>query len=315
MTRFSLEQLSEDEFEHLVCSICKYLFGEGVHAFAKGRDAKRDGYFEGKAICFPSTSAPWEGKMIFQAKHTTKLDASCSDKDFFHNNSSIIKKEIRELKDVLLDKHETIDCYLIFTNRKLTGDIHPEIKRYLKEELDIENADIIGLEDINNYINRYKDLIKEYHLSEFMIPDRFYEDDIRQVILIFSEKVKFDEVELKTDENLEYIAKPEKNKINNIDEEYFSEIKDISLAYFKDIENFLKNPMNIELKRKYKNTVADLRGYIHKNIESHSFMSLLEGIIEHVIGNDDKASIYRYRDLVRIFVHYMYWNCDIGRKS
>jgi len=73
--------------------------------------------------------------------------------------------------------------------------------------------------------------------------------------------------------------------------------------------------MNIELKRKYKNTVADLRGYIHKNIESHSFMSLLEGIIEHVIGNDDKASIYRYRDLVRIFVHYMYWNCDIGRKS
>lgn len=315
MTRFSLEQLSEDEFEHLVCSICKYLFGEGVHAFAKGRDAKRDGYFEGKAICFPSTSAPWEGKMIFQAKHTTKLDASCSDKDFFHNNSSIIKKEIRELKDVLLDKHETIDCYLIFTNRKLTGDIHPEIKRYLKEELGIENADIIGLEDINNYINRYKDLIKEYHLSEFMIPDRFYEDDIRQVIILFDKKVNFEEIEPKKDDSLTYIDKPNKNKLNDINDEYFSEIKNFSVPYFKQIDDFLKDPINKDLKRMYINTVADLRGYVHKNIEVHSFKSLLEAIIERVLGNDDREPIFQHRALVRIFVHYMYWNCDIGRKS
>lgn len=315
MTRYALEQLSEDEFEQLIGSICKHLFGEGVHAFAKGCDAKRDGYFDGKAICYPSTTEPWVGKMIFQAKHTTKLDASCSDNDFFKNDSSVVKKEISALKQILANRKESIDCYLIFTNRKLTGEVHLSIKKYLQGQLGIEKADVIGLEDINRFIECYKDIVKQYHLSEFMMPDRFYEDDIRQVILIFSEKVKFDEVEPKTDENLEYIAKPEKNKINNIDEEYFSEIKDISLAYFKDIENFLKNPMNIELKRKYKNTVADLRGYIHKNIESHSFMSLLEGIIEHVIGNDDKASIYRYRDLVRIFVHYMYWNCDIGRKS
>lgn len=315
MTRYFLEHLSDDEFEQLIGSICSKLFGEGAHAFSKGRDAGRDGYFNGEANFYPSNINHWKGKMIFQAKHTSKIDASCSDNDFFKNKTSVVKKEIAELKDTLNKRKEHIDCYLLFTNRKMSGRIHTQIKEYIQKELGIEQADIVGLEDICKYIDEQKELIREYNISEFVIPDRFYEDDIRKVIITFSEKIKFDDIKPINDTDLSYIDKPEKNKLNDIDEEYFSDIKNSSLPYFKDIDEFLKNPINIGLKRTYLNILSDLKGYIHKNIDRHSFKSLLEAIIEKVIGNDSEAPIFQQRFLVRIFVHYMYWNCDIGIKS
>lgn len=39
MIQYSIEQLSEDNFEKLVADLCKYWFGEGIHSYAKGKDA------------------------------------------------------------------------------------------------------------------------------------------------------------------------------------------------------------------------------------------------------------------------------------
>ena len=42
---------------------------------------------------------------------------------------------------------------------------------------------------------------------------------------------------------------------------------------------------------------------------------MLEAIIENIIGADSQSDVFKERMMVRVFVHYMYWNCDIGRKQ
>lgn len=41
----------------------------------------------------------------------------------------------------------------------------------------------------------------------------------------------------------------------------------------------------------------------------------MEFIIDTITGADTDSDVFRVRALVRVFVHYMYWNCDIGRKE
>ena len=56
--------------------------------FSVGTDGGKDARFTGKANKYPSESKQWEGKIIIQAKHTQRPNASCSDSDF----QTIIKK-------------------------------------------------------------------------------------------------------------------------------------------------------------------------------------------------------------------------------
>ena len=114
--------------------------------------------------------------------------------------------------------------------------------------------------------------------------------------------------------NILYIDKELKNALNNVDDAYFKDIKDYSLKYFRDIDRFLHDPINSEYLVMYLNTIADLRAYILRNEASYTFVQLLESIIEQIVGVDCKQDIHKVRALVRVFVHFMYWNCDIGKK-
>lgn len=288
--------------------------GEGTHAFAKGPDGGRDGSFDGKAQFYPSAAEPWEGKIIIQAKHTTDLNACCADNDFFKNDSSVINKEICRLNKLKVETGETFDGYLIFTNRKLTGGIHPEIVKHLMVNLGLSKADIIGVEDLSNFVDRQPNLVQQFGLNRFLIPDRFYEQDIRKVILLFSKDTDWIHAKPIDDDIFVYIDKEEKNRLNQLDDQYFADIKENSLQFFSDIDAFLEDPMNDSLKRDYLNTVADLRGYLLKNSD-RSFKELLECIISEITGKPGIDDVFKERSLVRVFVHYMYWNCDIGRKS
>ncbi len=312
--RYAFELLSEDEFEHLTVAICKKVLGSGVHGFTKGPDGARDASFEGTAESYPSSASPWSGKMIIQAKHVDDQNKSCSDHDFFKNESSIVKREIRRLNQIKSDTGETLDCYLIFTNRKLTGGIHPKIVKLIKTDLNIKYADIIGFNDLTNFVNTYKELIKEFNLEGNYLPERFYEEDIRKVILLFKNNKDWNKTSPIKDESLTFVDKQKKNKLNNVSDDYFADIKDNSLMYFNSINDFLKDPRNAELREDYNNTVSDLRGYIMQNKNKFTFEDILETIIKNITGDKSKEDIFRARALTRVFVHFMYWNCDIGRK-
>lgn len=87
-----------------------------------------------------SEAKPWIGKIIIQAKHTHRNNASCSESDFQTILKTSIIPAIKKLK-----KKNEIDFYLLFTNRKLSGVQHPKIEDIFDTETKIENR-VIGLE-------------------------------------------------------------------------------------------------------------------------------------------------------------------------
>ena len=311
--RYSFEDLSEDGFETLVVDICQKLFGAGVHTFAKGKDAGRDCYFSGTAEIYPSSQSPWKGKIIIQAKHTTNMLASCSDKVFSINKTSTLKVELEKIKK--RQQQEKIDGYLMVTNRKLTGGTHQEIIELMEKTLHLTQVNIMGIEDLAMYMELYPNLIQKYHLSRYEMPYQFYEKDIRDIILLFSKKSIWPKEESTsgTTEGYTYIDKLRKNELNGVDEDYFYDIKAHSLLYFDDINKFLKDPKNTQYLKLYLNTVAELRLYLRAKKKDHTFVELLDKIIQEIIGTDYNSEIFKSKALVTIFVHYMYWNCDLGR--
>lgn len=316
MIHYDFDQISEDDFEALVIDLCNNLLGIAVHSFTKGPDGGKDGFFSGTAQAYPSTVAPWIGDFIIQAKHTTDPGASCSDNYFFKNKTSVLNKEIKRLINRRDNEGQNFDCYLVFTNRKLPGATHTAIKEHLREKLGIQNVDIHGIEDLTRFVEGKSELVKQYGLLRTFSPDRFFEKDIREVIVLFSQNTNWmNTVPIKDPNPMDFTDKKKKNALNQVSDYYFSEIKSHSLQYFNMIDQFLKDPKNVEFLLKYENTTSDIRGFIQKNIANHSFMDLLESIVDNISSADSSEDIHHVRKLVRVFVHYMYWNCDIGQKE
>lgn len=315
MNYYPFENLNDTKFQELIVLICRSLLGIGVKNFSMGRDGAKDGWFEGKAEKFPSTTKPWEGKFIIQAKHTIVHNASCSDNGFSSetNKNSVLTKELNRLKEI--KKEQPFDCYIIFTNRKLAGEKISLVER-IKTELQISCADVIGTEQLSSYLEDYQFIAHRFGLSKFIYPLRFYEKDIKEVICVFEEqRGKLVEAADSFIDSLELIAKEKKNELNNLGSEYFEFIKEHSLEYFSSIDKFLKDSRNAKYLKYYCNTISDLQAkIILERSEFGDFMELIEHLVNYIVENNHKE-LKDLRCIVRVFIHYMYFNCDIGRKE
>lgn len=312
MNQFPYENLSDGEFEELVIRIAKELLGVGCKTFSVGKDGAKDSWFTGTAEKFPSKAAPWSGSFNLQAKHTRTANASCADNDFYVNKSSIVVKEIERLKEI--QKDTPFDCYILFTNRKLPGTVHQLIVKKLNDGLGISNVEVIGREQLDTYLTDFSFIAEQFGLYQFIAPLRFYEKDLREVVVIFSEQSQT--ISNKATEyilNYDIVAKEEKNKLNGLSKDYFDFILKHSNQYFKDIEEFLIDPRNDKYTRMYSNTVSDLQARILLERNRFSeFQFLIEHLIDFVVErNQDKLK--DIRSLVRVFIHFMYFNCDIGK--
>jgi hypothetical protein len=312
MSQFPYENLSDDEFENLTIRICRNILGIGCKTFSIGKDGAKDSWFTGTADYFPSKSEPWSGTFNIQAKHTKVLNSSCSDNDFSVNRSCILNKEIERLNEIKVTA--PFDNYIIFTNRKLSGGSHPVIIKMLQDGIGIENVEIIGREQIDSYLTDSPQIANQFGLYKFIQPLRFYEKDIREVIIDFAEKSKSISSEAKSYiVNFDLIDKEEKNDLNNLSKDYFDFIKDHSLQYFEEIENFLRDPKNEVYTRMYANTVSDLQESITiERNRFNEFEHVIKHLVDCVIGSDEDK-LKDYRKIVRVFIHFMYFNCDIGK--
>ena len=174
LNKYPLENLDDTEFENLVALICSEILGIGTVVFSKGKDFGKDAKFYGKANNYPSKSEPWNGKIVIQAKHTDKINASCSDSPF----QTILKKSVLPaIKKLKTDKK--IDLYLLFTNRKLSGIQDAKIEDIFDEKTEIENR-LIGLETIELWINQYPKIART--LNKLLLPLNFDENDLKEII-------------------------------------------------------------------------------------------------------------------------------------
>lgn len=312
--KYPLHFLSDDQFEALVGRICYEILGTGVVVFTKGRDGGKDGRFEGTANHYPSDKSPWFGKFIIQAKHTNNPIASCSDSDF----ETQVGKEILRLKK-LIAKVEVIDNYLLFTNRKYTGDKGEKLRDRVVNETGIKNVNIIGIEVLNdNYLKPNRQIVKDFSLDKMVMPFDFSDSEIRSVIVELKKQLDESRDDLKdTVEGIEYdfnrIELADKNKKNELGKEYFEdEILANSLEHFHSIDEFLKSPKNSEFKEQYYDSAAELRNMISiKRDNFGPFEEVLASIYQIVCEGKEELKGKRY---VWVLLHYMYFTCAIGKK-
>ncbi|WP_438710240.1 ABC-three component system protein [Aquimarina muelleri] len=300
--KYPLENLTDTEFEILVALICSEILGTGTIVFSDGKDGGRDAEFKGTANNFPSNSKPWNGKIIIQAKHTQRNNASCSESDF----QSILKTSVIPAIQKLKKKNE-INYYLLFTNRKLSGVQHPKIEDIFDTKTGIENR-VIGLEQIELWINLHPSIAKKLNLNKLLLPLSFDENDIRLIVNSFSKLDKKKGELSKIPENRDI---ENKNKLNVLSKEYFDNVIKKNLIYFGQIRAFLTDSINKEYLDKYENTIDDINAKIivHRT-DFEKFEMILEFLYDFIIENN--TELKNKRRLVRLFLHYMYYNCDIG---
>lgn len=315
---YPLHKLYWQEFEDLVIDLCHDKLGLGATKFEDGKDGGRDSTFEGTANSYPSESDPWSGKFIIQAKHTSDPTKSCSDKDFSSDaGSSELSKEIVKVKKI--KKQDGLDNYLIFTNRKTTSLKHLNIEKRIKKETGITNVSLIGRQHLYKLLSKAPHLVSKYNLKDEQYPIRFYEEDIKQLILTFDKNIEDISDQAGQINNkykhLDKEGEGNKNEINGLGKEYFDFMKENSLSYFKRIEDFLKDPINQDYRKKYANTVSDLTAQIViKRDQFDSFEKLIEDLVDYVTTKcvDELGTS---RNLIRIFIHFMYFECDIGKNK
>jgi len=103
-----------------------------------------------------------------------------------------------------------------------------------------------------------------------------------------------------------------KNELNELSKEYFDNVIKRNLIYFEQIRAFLMDSINGEYLIKYENTIDDINAkiIIHRK-DFEKFEMVLEFLYDYIIISSDEE-LKGKRRLVRLFLHYMYYNCDIG---
>jgi hypothetical protein len=302
---YPFHDLSNDEFEQLVGAVCHYILGTGTIVFATGRDGGRDAKFVGVAAKFPSDRSPLNGKFIVQAKHTGNPVASCSDRDF----GRLLEGEHAKIK--ILINGDELDHYLIFTNRKKPASDAMQKEAALRG-LGCKTAHLLGSEQLRNWLTLHPHVWSNLGFDRFEAILRIQTSDITAVVTAFHEAMGDGSVALSGAEDFSYIPKPEKNRINRMSQEYFDEIRRRSLPYFKAIEDFLRDPRNVDFRDMYEDTADEIR---RKLIGTHfeSFDDALTSIIDLVTINN--PALQNRRRFATVFLHYMYYTCDIGQHA
>lgn len=306
--RYPLHDMNCDDFENLVILICIHILGSATIPFAKGKDGGKDGKFVGRANRIPSEAKPWEGKIIIQAKHTIKVNASCSDGEFDKILRCEVIPAVKKMKDAA-----DIDFYLLFTNRKLTG-----IKDGVIEKQIIDNAEVtsilIGEERIQMYLREYPDVVKDTGLNRLLLPFDFDESDLRDVISTLHEEFK-EGNSIPDGAKFEYPGLDRKNELNQLGKEYFDNVMKASMDDFSKIRNFLMDPINQDWAALYDDAVSELNAKIMwKRSQFYEFEQVIETCYDNMVKNGADA-LKGKKKLLRILLHYMYCNCDIGIKE
>lgn len=312
MRHFPINDLSEAEFEDLVVAICREFLGVGVTGFGSGPDGGLDGFFNGTANSFPSRSTPANGKFVIQAKHVQSPVASCSDSAF---KTTLLNKELSKVKRLYDDGKLT--HYLLFTNRKKTAGADEHFQERIRNETGGTTAWLLGIEDIERELRAHPHIVRNAGLDKFQIPLDFKPEDYRDIIE--GMYVHREAVEIIFDSEHDFKDYPGfygKNEVNGVSTDYAAHIKEDSMPHFDAVICFLKNPRNTELTEKYHVVANELKGQIivHQD-QFKNFEHALDAIPGLIQERAPELQFPPKRRLLKIMIHYMYVNCEIGNKS
>jgi len=312
--RYIYEDLGDDQFERLVVLLCQRLLGVSVQGFAKGPDGGRDAKFLGTADLHPSQSAPWVGTTIVQAKHTNGYNRSFSESDFFSTSSmnTVLSKEIPRIKN--LRSLNQLDHYMLFANRRLTGNAESEIREYIASQCGIPASSVYlcGLEQLDIWLKRFPEVAKEANLDPVDSPLIVSPEDLAEVVQALARQ-KDDLMAILDDPPTERIPYERKNELNNMSAEYAKAQRKKYLKETTQIRTFLAAPENLALLRLYESVVDEFQlKIIAKRKDYQTFDEIMEYLVDLLFSRDPVLRQHTHKRLTRAMLFYMYWNCDIG---
>ena len=312
--KFAYEDLSDDQFEVLIVLLCQRLLGIAVQGFAKGPDGGRDAKFVGTAELHPSKAAPWVGTVIVQAKHTNGYNRSFSELDFYSTSSSntVVGKEVPRIKK--LRDAKQLDHYMLFANRRLTGNSETEIRDHIGAECGVPASSIYlcGLEQLELWLKRFPEVAQEANLDAVDSPLIVSPDDLAEVVQALARQ-KDGLTALLDDPPTVRVTYEEKNALNNMTAAYAKEQRRKYLKETAQIRTFLAAPENIELLRMYESVVDEFQlKILAKRKDYQTFDEIMEYLVDLLFNRDPVLRQHAHKRLTRAILFYMYWNCDIG---
>ncbi len=312
--RFAYEDLSDDQFEKLIVFLCQRLLGIAVQGFARGPDGGRDAKFVGTAELHPSKAAPWTGTTIIQAKHTNGYNRSFSESDFFSTTTAntVLGKEIPRIKK--LREAKQFDNYMLFANRRLTGNAETEIREHIASQCDIPAASLYlcGVEQLEIWLKRFPEVAKDADLDPIDSPLIVSSDDLAEVVQALARQM--DGVStLLDDPPTVRVSYEAKNVLNEMSVEYAKAQRRKYLKETAQIRKFLAAPENLELLRMYESVVDEFQlKIIAKRKDYQTFDEVLEYLVDLLFNRDPVLRQHAHKRLTRAVLFYMYWNCDLG---
>lgn len=313
--KYAYENLGEDQFERLIVFLCHELLGVATKGFAKGVDGGRDAKFVGKAQLHPSTTDPWIGITIIQAKHTNGYNRNFSETDFYNpkpDAKSIIGDEIPKITN--LHNKKELDHYMLFANRRLAANAESEIVSYISKRTGVPVASIYlcGIEQLEIWLKKFSGVATLASLDLVDSSLIISPDDLSEVVQAFA-KHKDVVKALLDDPPTPRVSYADKNVVNNMTKQYAAEQLKRYLKETPQIRRFLAAPENNELLRMYESVVEEFQlKIIAKRKDYQTFDEIMNYLIDLLSERDPILRQHAHKRLTRAMLFYMYWNCDIG---
>lgn len=309
---YRYEDLGEDQFEVLIVYLCRHLLGAGVKGFAKGPDGGRDAKFVGTAQLHPSTTAPWAGTVIVQAKHTNGYNKSYSEPECYSAKSenTVIGKEVPRVKK--LKEAGQIDHYMLFSNRRLAGNAEQEITSHIAKATGLAEGSIYicGTEQLESWLKQFPEVAKLANLDPIDSPLIVSPDELAEVVAAFAAHSALitDTLDAPPEARTPYELK---NVINEMSLDYAKLLRRLYLKDTAQIRAFLAAPENQHILKAYETAVDEFElKIIAKRKDHQTFDAVMNYLVDLLFGRD--PVLRQHKRLTRAVVFYMYWNCDIG---
>ena len=311
--KYAYENLGDEQFETLIVFLCQKLLGIGVQGFSKGVDGGRDAKFVGTAELHPSKASPWSGTTIIQAKHTNGYNKHFSEADFYNpkpDTESILSKEIPRIKN--LRKAEELDHYMLFANRRLAANAESAINSYISTNTGVPKPSIYlcGVEQLELWLKKFSDVATLANLELVDSPLIVSPDELADVVQAFVEQkaVITDPPDPPPTDRVSYDAK---NEINDMTKEYANAQRRLYLKETSQIQHFLADPENANIRRLYETVVEEFQlKIIAKRKNYQTFDEVMNYLVDLLFARD--AILRSQKRLTRALLFYMYWHCDIG---
>lgn len=312
--KYAYEDQAPSQFETLVVLLCQELLGASVQGFATGPDGGRDARFEGTAQLHPSTAAPWQGRVIIQAKHTNGYNGSFSEADFYSEDrkTSVLGDELPRISALRLSGE--LDHYMLFSNRRLTGGTESALRHTIADSCAIptESVYLCGVEQLELWLRRFNAVANMADLDPVDSPLIASPEDLAEVVEAFARHSSLVD-EVLDDPPTVRVSLATKNRLNGMTDSYSQLQRRKYLKDTEQIRRFLAAPENADILPLYEGAADEFQAKIvaHR-ADYQSFDKVMEYLIDLLFARDAVLRQRQHKRLTRALVFYMYWNCDIG---